>query len=187
MLTNKGCPLEVPADLSMASSAASSVGGARRENSDAWTAAIVANQFPVACEQARWLLFEDDITGQGLGYSANYYASLLLIAQQNRRILAEVPLNVRWPSQPPFVNGSSQYSGTSIAYHPSGLKPATAPRWCDRPPYTLQCFFRPLTHCQIPADDRVHIAPVPRFRNKFLPWYRLTRLGYGHASILRVK
>ena len=150
-----------------------------------WSSAIEASQFTRA-NCAKLLLFEDDLTGQGLGYSANFYASLLLLEQRNGRVLVEVPINASWPSTPPFVNGSGPYTSPRIAYHPSGLKPATSPRWCDREPFTLQCFFEPLTHCSIPTVEQ-HVAPVPFFRTRYLPFHRLVRLGYANVGALRIK
>ena len=150
-----------------------------------WTATIHSSQFRSDC--SRMLLFEDDLKGQGLGYSANYYASLLILAIKNDRVLAEVPVDASWPrDQPPYSNGTSVYTSPSIAFHPSGLKPATSPRWCDRPPFTLQCYYREWTRCSIPASQ-LHVAPVPHYKKRFLPWYRLVRLGYAQERILRVK
>eukprot|EP00966_Prymnesium_polylepis_P285330 6590998-Prymnesium_polylepis.2 len=118
VVMHASCPLNVPPEPLQhddpAPKPSQRVPPARRD----WASAIEASQLTRA-NCAKLLLFEDDLTGQGLGYSANFYASLLLLAQRNGRVLVEVPINASWPSQPPFVNGSGPYTSPSIAYHPS--------------------------------------------------------------------
>ena len=36
--------------------------------------------------------------------------------------------------------------------------PARTPRWCDRPPYTLQCLFSPWSPCPVPSAPAVACA-----------------------------
>ena len=86
----------------------------------------------------RYLLVTNDLVGAGLGMTARLLEVLLLTAVQRRRVLLEVPLQT-----------------------------GEVGRWCDRPPYTLACFFRPWTHCPRPADG----SPVL----KGSPWGHLLR------------
>ena len=58
----------------------------------------------------------------GLGMTARVLMSALLWAVRIDRVLVEAPL-----------------ANVSRA------------RWCDRPPYTLQCFVQPWSHCRPPA------------------------------------
>ena len=144
----------------------------RNQSRDGWLSAVEESQFR-DCE--RMLLLEDDLTAQGLGYSANFYASMLLVAMRAQRVLLEVPVNASWPS-PQLAN---------TTFHETNLHAAVAPRWCDRPPHTLQCFFRAWTHCAVPPLAK-HVAPVPTWGKRVLPWFRLRSLPHEPA-VLRVK
>jgi hypothetical protein len=63
-------------------------------STQAWSDAIMANQFPSSCQ--RMLLVEDDLQAQGLGMTAEYLALALLLALRERRVLAEVPVDPSW-------------------------------------------------------------------------------------------
>ena len=79
------------------------------------------------------MLVEDDMLRAGLGFTGRLLASALLLAVRHGRVLLEVPQ----------VHGTaSNHSGM-----PYG-------RWCDQPPYTLQCAFEPWTHCAPPQSHR---------------------------------
>ena len=45
---------------------------------DGWAGAIYASQHPASCEKASFLLYEDDLKGQGLGYSIFFHVMALL-------------------------------------------------------------------------------------------------------------
>ena len=92
-------------------------------NSDDWADAIEASQFPAQC--GRFLLVRDDFRGSGLGWTARMFASALLLAMRQSRVLLEIPV---W-------HGSSRDA-----------------RWCRQPPYTLQCFYRAWSHCKPPLE-----------------------------------
>ena len=70
----------------------------------------------------RLLVLSDDRDHMGLGMMARVLMSALLWAVRIDRVLVEAPL-----------------ANVSRA------------RWCDRPPYTLQCFVQPWSHCRPPA------------------------------------
>ena len=91
------------------------------------------------------LLIENDLGRAGMGYVRELYAAALLLAMREGRVLLEVPLNQSWPVHDSRVVGMDSRIGM----------------WCDRPPYTLQCFFSPWTHCTQP-DLSTHepIRPV---------------------------
>lgn len=77
----------------------------------------------------RFLVVADDLTKAGLGFTSKIWAIALQLAVRDNRILIEAP-----------------------ARTPHG-------RWCDRPPYTLQCLYQPWTHCNPPHAsvlDGVH-------------------------------
>ena len=84
----------------------------------------------------RLLLLSDDQNRMGLGMTARILQSALLWAVRLDRVLVEVPL-----------------ANTSRA------------RWCDRPPYTLQCFVQPWSHCRPPATP----PPPVRYARHAMP------------------
>ena len=78
--------------------------------------------------------------GAGLGFTARMLGIALLWAIRTDRILVEIPARGRLPSR--------------------SLEPAATPRWCDRAPFTLQCLYKPWTHCAIPDSVR-KAATIP--------------------------
>ena len=107
---------------------------------DGWASAIFASQHPKRCD--RLLLVEDDLIREGLGYTAGFWTSALLVAVRAHRVLLEVPFDLDWPT----------------ATSSSVRSPNTSARWCSVPPHTLQCFYAPWTHCSAP-DVSFHRAP----------------------------
>ena len=109
-----------------------------------WASAIHAAQFLAGC--SRLLLVEDDLLRSGIGFTSSVWVSAFLLAIRARRVLIEVPHNSSWPPK----------------LMPSGAPHALASedaRWCSQPPYTLQCFLAPWTHCA--ATVRTSVAPWP--------------------------
>jgi len=94
---------------------------------DGWLPVIRTLQHPERCSQ--YMLIEDDMSRAGLGFTGRLLASALLLAIRHGRVLLEVP-QVNETSRTPFG------------------------RWCDQPPYTLQCAFEPWTNCPLPPSDR---------------------------------
>ena len=137
-----------------------------------WRTHIFASQFPQRCR--RYLLFEDDLKGQGFGYTLNFLTAALLMAISESRVLLEVPVDptwmplgaaVRWESVSPMtgfaasaVRGNRTWSTATKYSKTGGHRPAERPRWCSVPPFTLQCFYKPWTHCPRPKA-RKHMAP----------------------------
>ena len=108
---------------------------------DGWAAEIFASQHPMACR--RFLLLEDDMVGSGLGMDARLMGNALLIAMAHRRVMLRVPGR----AQPyKFFKGGGG-------------------RWCDRPPYTLDCLWEPLSHCDPPPASASESTPKVRY-----PW-----------------
>ena len=94
-------------------------------------AAIVANQFGTRCD--RLLLVHDNLGGAGLGWSSNYWAIALAAAVQAGRVLHAVP-------------------------SPSSANSSLATRWCDRPPFTLECYYLRWNDCEgTPLSDEVPV------------------------------
>jgi len=106
--------------------------------------ALWASQFRNDC--SRLLLFEDDMSGCGLGFTSTVIESLLLYAVAQNRVLIEVPVNSSWYN----VRGHMPFN--------EGRKPARSPRWCDEGPATHQCYYSRLTHCEVPPVH-THTAP----------------------------
>jgi len=109
-----------------------------------WASAIHAAQFLAGC--SRLLLVEDDLLRSGIGFTSSVWVSAFLLAMRTRRVLIEVPNNSSWPPK----------------LTPSGAPHALASedaRWCSQPPYTLQCFLAPWTHCA--ATVRTSVVPWP--------------------------
>ena len=108
------CPMRPPGGLP-----AREAGASERQppKLDTWprtlrAAAILANQFGTRCD--RLLLVHDNLGGAGLGWSSNYWSIALAAAVQAGRVLHAVP-------------------------SPSSANSSLATRWCDRPPFTLEC------------------------------------------------
>ena len=104
--------------------------------------AIWASQHPAEC--SRFLLYEDDLDGQGMGYSMEFHLAVLMLAMYERRVLLEVPVDPAWA---PLGGGniSRVAWNTSHRYaHSSSHRPARRPRWCSEGPRTWNCFYKPL-------------------------------------------
>ena len=128
---------------------------------DNFAAAIHAAQFPMRCEH--YLLVEDDLYRQGLGFTSVFWPSALLVAMRSGRVLLEIPVNHSWPP--------SRFQRLSS-------RDQSAPhRWCTEWPFTLQCFYRAWTHCPVPPLE-LHAHPVTRHHRKdgSPQWQILSRL-----------
>ena len=135
------------------------------ERADGWHGALLASQHPLYCNEHKYLLLEDDLWGSGFGFDAKLMALALLLAVSRSRVLLWVPASAERPYIPRVRNGpppsppSSQPDGTPRALA-LGYE---AGRWCDRPPYTLDCMWLPLTHCSPPASDALESSPSLRY------------------------
>ena len=107
---------------------------------DGWKHAIYRSQFRPSCD--RLLLVEDDLTKAGMGFTAKLWSVALLVAMKDNRVLVEVRM---------VKQGNET--------RPDGFE---RPRWCDRPPYTLQCLYQPWTHCTEPDVNATVIRPGGR-------------------------
>lgn len=162
-------------------------------SSDGWESAIWASQFPPRCKEARFLLFEDDLFREGLGFTALVINALMQFAIRQRRVLVEVPLSDTQSEWPRYHRTERR---TAAPRNASGRE--KGPRWCTRPPFTLQCFYDAWTHCTPPAASE-HIPPKldPIQRIQRVPkeavavrlrlsWFKATSLiffsGRGAAS-----
>ena len=121
--------------------------------SDGWASAIQASQHPLHCE--RFLLLEDDMLGSGFGFDARLMSLAMLIAVGEQRVMLHSPA----------ANSTRPYQ-----HFPN----VTSGRWCDRPPYTLDCFWEPLSHCQPPVTgvgkrDVKEVHPIPVVRGRTFP------------------
>ena len=144
-------------------------------NEKGWANAISASQHPRVC--SRFLLVEDDLTKQGLGFTFTFWASALLVAVRAGRVLLEVPLDNSWP-HPAKIDPRTNLSTSSLA----------GPRWCAVPPYTFQCFYAEWSHCLPPANTSLHEAPTTRQKRKDgdPKYYTMVRLPPAPA-VLRMK
>ena len=140
-------------------------------SADGWYEAVRANQFRKSCK--RLLLVEDDLLNAGLGFTARMFTFALLWAMRTDRVLLEVPFDAKWgPAEQPPSAAMTMRS-----------------RWCDRPPYTMQCLYGPWTHCQAAAADA---ADLPSLRKECPPplcntsEYRLKSVSKD-APVVRVK
>lgn len=109
---------------------------------DGWYAAFQASQSPTDCARARYLMVEDDLDHWRLGDSAAVLSKTLVFATGDHRVLLEQRVNASW-----------QHNVIRVDTHHSEhtAKAGLRPRWCDRPPWTLQCLYRPWSHCVPPA------------------------------------
>ena len=112
---------------------------------DGWESAIHASQHPARC--TRFLLVEDDMRGSGFGFDAKFLSILLLIAVRQHRVMLHIP-----------AIGTQPYRHWSNTTRLSG-------RWCDRPPWTYDCMWKPLSHCVAPPNRSADVVPRGRF-----PW-----------------
>ena len=149
---------------------------------DGWADAIRASQFPSEC--GRMLLIEDDIAGQGLGMTAELMTFALLIAMKHGRVLLEVALDPNWGR----TNTSVPYRAAT-AGPTTPIRPATRPRWCSRPPFTHQCFYRPWSHCAA-GNTSEHVSPklgrwngLPDFNPIRAAWPRYVRLKLSSLAV----
>lgn len=107
-------------------------GSSSYDNGD-WDEAIRSSQFPAKCD--RFLLVKIDLPNAGLGMLSRVLASALLLAVRENRVLIEMPLN-----------GSTELPrGAFHLGRAPGKGMTSSPPWCDRAPYTLQCFYLPST------------------------------------------
>lgn len=143
---------------------------------EGWRKQIEAAQNPVTCDYL--LLVEDDLLFQGLGFTLQFWASALLVAMRSGRVLIEIPWNTSWPSS--LVAAGQPNQSTSARHE--------APRWCEIPPYTLQCFYKHWTHCQAPSNDSLHEFPrTHHTRRDGTPKYPLLRSLPKEPPYLRMK
>ena len=112
---------------------------------DGWESVIHASQHPARC--TRFLLVEDDMRSSGFGFDAKFLSLLLLIAVRQNRVMLHIP-----------AVGTQPYRHWSNTTRLSG-------RWCDRPPWTYDCMWRPLSHCVAPPNRSADVVPRGRF-----PW-----------------
>ena len=142
-----------------------------------WKAAIWRNQHPAQC--GRFLLIEDDLEEAGLGFTVSVHAAALLIAVQQRRVLLEIPVNDSW--RLPFWDkpGSWHYKRRKVL--------AARPRWCDRPPWTLQCLYEPPTHCAAPSNAAQAAATQYWARNLGPVHVKFRSPRYMQQQVVRMK
>ncbi len=103
---------------------------------DGWEAVIRASQNPPSCE--RFLLLEDDQMGSGLGMDVKMMTVVLLAAVTDNRVLLHVP-------------------GSKVIYR--HMPNVSSGRWCDRPPYTYDCMWEPLSYCDPPPPGAREVLP----------------------------
>ena len=131
---------------------------------DGWYGALLASQFREKCR--RFLFLEDDLNLAGFGWTAKMFGVALLIAFRTNRVLLERVVDPSWQH--------ATHEGEARKARKHGL----APRWCGRPPFTLQCWYRPWTHCQPPAVGSIETPP------SFKHWQRHPE---RHGDVVRVK
>ena len=136
-----------------------------RQSPDGWYGALFASQFREKC--GRFLILEDDMNLAGFGWTAKMVGVALLIAFRTNRVLLERAVDPSW-----------QHT-TREGEHRKARKHGLAPRWCGRPPYTLQCWYKPWTHCQPPTVGVVETPP-----GDFKDWQQHTE---RHGEVVRVK
>ena len=131
---------------------------------DGWYGALLASQFRDKCR--RFLILEDDMNLAGFGWTAKVFGVALLIAFRTNRVLLERAVDPSWQH--------ATHEGESRKARKHGL----APRWCGRPPFTLQCWYMPWTHCQPPTVGAIETPP------SFKYWQRHPE---RHGDVVRVK
>lgn len=134
------------------------------QSPDGWYGALFASQFREKCR--RFLILEDDMNLAGFGWTAKILGVALLIAFRTNRVLLERAVDPSWQH--------ATHEGESRKARKHGF----APRWCGRPPFTLQCWYRPWTHCQPPMISAVETPP------SFKHWQRYPE---RHGEVVRVK
>ena len=102
-----------------------------------WIEAIRASQHPAECQ--RYMLVEDDMWGSGFGLDVRLLGAALLMAVQQQRVMLHVP-------------------GKHHIY--KHFPNMTMGRWCNRPPWTYDCMWLPLSHCDPPPRDAVEVTPA---------------------------
>ena len=112
-----------------------------------WADALRASQHPSECK--RFLLLEDDWFGSGLGMDTLWYSVALLLAVAQRRVLLRVP--GRGPR--PYLRWADNATISG--------------RYCDRPPWTLDCMWEPLSHCE-PSLDSSTVETTPGWQQSGL-------------------
>lgn len=66
-------------------------------SADGWYSVLWASQHPTTCDSStRWLLVEDDLHAQGLGYTSEWLILALLYAARERRVMREVAVDPTW-------------------------------------------------------------------------------------------
>ena len=135
-------------------------------SADGWYNAMRASQFPSECR--RYMLLEDDLDTAGVGWTASMLSVALALAVRDGRVLIEQQVNSSWGHR------TAEQRVRNKRGH--GLRP----RWCTRPPFTLQCFYRPWTHCAAPSEAEMAAAAVPGEPNKY-------RRDTAHANVVKVK
>ena len=135
-------------------------------SADGWYNAMRASQFPSECR--RYMLLEDDLDTAGVGWTASMLSVALALAVRDGRVLLEQQVNSSWGHR------TGEQRVRNKRGH--GLRP----RWCTRPPFTLQCFYKPWTHCGMPSAAEVAAAAVPGEPNKY-------RRDTAHANVVKVK
>ena len=123
---------------------------------DGWEGVIVASQHPHRCR--RYLLLEDDMIGSGFGFDMKLMALALLVAVAERRVLLHVP-------------GKQDTELFPYVHFRSSSNNITSGRWCDRPPYTLDCMWEPLSHCDPPRPNAAEVQPHYVIRGRAFPIY----------------
>ena len=92
-------------------------------NASYWTMRKLVARHQFGSDCSRLLVLHDDAVGAGLGWTLRMTVYLLALAMSQNRTLVEAP-------------------ASNTSDHRRGW------RWCTAEPGTLQCFFRPWTHCQ---------------------------------------
>lgn len=82
-------------------------------------------------------------------------AVALELAVKQQRVLKEIPVNRSWQHN----------TGKARARQAAGF--GNSSRWCDRPPYTFECFYNPWTHCLAPTAEEITTAAVPTTAKSF--------------------
>ena len=135
-------------------------------------------QFPPSCSDAKFLLLEDDLDSAGFGWTARMLASVLTIAKRQGRVLLEMPLNASWQHN---RKAHSRWHKKSGVADPGGKRP----RWCDRAPWTLQCFYQPWTQCPPPSSSTRVFKPGVESDDPLIKVFKSSR--YRMATHVQLK